>query len=273
MVKAFKQVTKKSGRHYESPDGDKYPSVTTILNAINKPALINWSAKVERELVIDVAATLYIEAPNGNTPKMSRPTYVTTLKNRIGKGKAHQKVLERAGNIGKEAHKRIEWATRKMMGQKVGLEPVISQEALWAYMVWEDWTKTVNFKPILCEQMVYSKRYGYAGTMDLLAEIDIDGKTHKILADYKTSKGIYAESSLQNTAYVHALIEMGHAEPPLDGMVIRLPKVATDDKPEMKFIAWEEQEVLFDAFLHTFELWKWLRGNEVKKLNKILEIK
>lgn len=256
---ALRQVTnKRGGRHYETPDGEKYPSVTTILNAIAKPALVNWAANKERELVIESAATLWTEAPNGNTPRMSRMAFIASLKTRLGKTKAHQRELERAGNIGTEAHKRIEWATRKMMGQKPGPEPMISQEALWAYMVWEGWTKEVKFKPILCEQMLYSKEYGFAGTMDTLALIELDGKTHKILADYKTGKGIYNEALLQNSGYVKAIIEMGHAEPPLDGMVIRLPKVVTDDKPEMKLIPWEDQEKLFDAFLHTFELWKWL---------------
>jgi len=260
---ALKQVTQKSGsRHYETPDGEKYPSVTTILGAIGKPALINWAAKVERELVIEAAANLYIDSPNGNTPKMNRTAYITSLRSRIGTTKAHQKELAKAAEIGSETHARIEWTIRKQLTSKPGPEPVISEKALWAFMVWEDWAKEHKFKPLLIEQMLYSKAHGYAGTMDLLAEMEIDGEKVLALVDWKTGKAIYNEALLQNAAYVHALLEMGHAEPPLTGLVVRLPKTETDDKPEMRVIPWETHDKLFDVFLHVKELWTWLRAQE-----------
>ena len=258
---ALKQVTKKSGsRHYETPDGEKYPSVTTILGAIGKPALIAWSAKVERELVVEAAANLWMDAPNGDTPKMSRTAYITTLQNRIGKTKAHQRELKKAGDIGSEAHARIEWTIRKQLVSKPEPEPIISEPALWAFMVWEEWAKEHKFKPLLIEQMLYSKSHGYAGTMDLLAEMEIEGQMVRALVDWKTGKAIYNEALLQNAAYVHALIEMGHAESPLTGLIVRLPKVETDDKPEMRVIPWESHEKLFEIFLHTKELWGWLQA-------------
>lgn len=247
---------------YRTPEGKQYPSVTTLLQAVAKPALVNWAANTERELVIQSAADLWEDIPlNGKTPKMNRTAYITTLQNRIGKTKAHQKELTKAMEIGSQVHALIEWNLRKTLKQKVGAEPRINDKALWAFMVWEEWAKANSFSPILCEQIVWSESYGYAGTMDLLARIDYGGEALSVVVDWKTGKAIYDEALLQNSAYVHALIEMGHAKPPLHGLIVRLPKVETDTKPEMKIIRWENQEKLFETFLHVKHLWEWQHGN------------
>ena len=55
----------RSGRFYDIPNADgttaRYPSVTTILGAIAKPALIGWAAKEERLAVTEAAADLYAD--------------------------------------------------------------------------------------------------------------------------------------------------------------------------------------------------------------------
>lgn len=42
-------VTTDSGRVYEIPGGEKYPSITTVLSAYNKKALFEWRARVGEE--------------------------------------------------------------------------------------------------------------------------------------------------------------------------------------------------------------------------------
>lgn len=261
IVAKAKQInTERKGRFYEVPDGGKYPSVTTILNIIAKPALINWAANMERTLVVEASADLYEDLPvNGGIPKMERPTYITSLQNRLGKTKAHQKALTKAGEIGSQVHALIEWNTRKSLGEKVGPEPHLIDRATWAFSVWEKWAKKSNFKPIHCEQTVWSNEHRYAGTMDLMAEVKVGGTDEivRVVVDWKTGKAIYPEALLQNVAYIKALIEMGHAKPPLHGLIVRLPKNEEDPEPEVRLIPWAEQDSLFRAFIHARALWGW----------------
>lgn len=241
-----------SGRFYDV-DGRLLPSVTHILQCIGKPALIQWAAKEERLMVMEAAADLY-EDVHG-TPKMSRPTYIATLDGRIGKVRANQKLLAKAGEIGTQVHALVEWNIRKRLQQKVGPEPKVEEKALWAFMAWEDWAKSVNLKPLLIEQQVFSLTYGYAGTMDLLAEVN--GLV--TLVDFKTGKAVYAEAHLQNVAYQAALIEMGHLKPD-QGMIVRLPKNETD--PGFEAVTCPSVADLLPTFLHVKSVWEWWFAGE-----------
>ena len=252
----------RSSRYYQvGEDAALLPSVTNILGVIGKPALINWAANTERALVIEAAAALWEDAPI--TTKMTRLAYIATLTDRIGKTKAHQKELAKAGEIGSQVHAKIEWQLRTEMGQTVGPEPVLMDKSLWAYMAYEDWRKGARLTPKAIEQVVWSGAYGYAGTMDLFAEVEIPphGRCLAIL-DWKTGKGIYAEALLQNTAYVHAMVEMGHLDAPSHGVIVRFPKVETDPDFEVRVITPEEQMTLFPAFLAAKALWVWVEGQE-----------
>ena len=237
-----------SGRFYELEPGLSVPSVTHVLSCIGKPALIAWAANTERALVMDAAADLYLDI--AGTPVMSRPAYVATLQGRVGKTKAHQKELGKAAEIGTQAHALIEWNIRQALKQQVGPEPKVLDAAQWAFMAYQDWAQSVSLKPLIIEQCVFSRVHGYAGTMDLLAEVN--GVV--TLVDFKTSKGIYAEAHLQTAAYRVALNEMGHG-PVADALILRLPKLQTD--PEFEVQASPSIEEGFPTFLAVLELWKW----------------
>lgn len=245
----------RTGRFYHvEGDDEPYVSVTHALGCIAKPALINWAANQERALVTDAAADLYVDLCK--TPPMGRPAFIATLAGRIGKQKAHQKELAKAGEIGTQVHALIEWNLRQSLGQKVGTEPRVVDAAQWGFMAWQDWAQSVNLKPVFIEQMVFSRTHHYAGTMDLLAEV------HGVLSlvDFKTGKSIYAEAHLQNVAYQQALIEMGHRVP-AKGYIVRLPKVETDP-------AFEVAEVppvaeLWPTFVAVLNVWKWWHAGEV----------
>lgn len=244
-----------SGRFYLI-DGESYPSVTHILQCIGKPALINWAANQERTLVKDSAADLYEDLAKLPTP-MSRVTYLATLEGRIGKQKAHRRELEKAGEVGTQVHALIEWNLRKQLGQSVGPEPRVVDDARWALMAWQDWAQSVELLPMYIEQKVFSRVHGYAGTMDLLA------KVHGVdtLIDFKTGKSIYAESFLQNVAYQVALTEMNHHSA-AQGMIVRLPKVQTDPAFEVGIVP--PAADLFPTFLAVKQLWTWWFAEEEK---------
>jgi hypothetical protein len=259
-----KKRENRAGARWYNIDGVEYPSVTTILSVIAKPALIAWSAKVEREMVMSASAQLYQDIIG--TPKMSKEAFLTSLSMRLGNMKAHRKIAQKASEIGAQAHRLIDWNLRASLMQKVGPPPKISDAAQWAFMAWEDWKKSVKLKPIYMEQTVYSKLYGYAGTMDLYAEVD--GKLSVI--DWKSGKAIYPEASLQNAPYRAALREMGHGDPE-QGIIVRLPKNVEDPEFEVKIIE-EPESDLMDTFLHTMEVWKWnQKGEEAYEAKKKAE--
>lgn len=270
----------RKGRHYQIPETKEVvPSVTNILGAINKPALINWAANTERTLVIEAAANLYEDIPETGQ-KMSRIGYLTTLKDRIGKTKAHQKELAKAAEIGTQAHALIEWHLRRELLQTVGEEPKVSEKALWAFMAWEDWRNAVNLAPLAIEQTIWSAKHGYAGTMDLYCEHDLctthlgimcscPGKLRaRSVVDWKTGKAIYGEAKLQGAAYVNALIEMGHAAHPTYSIIVRLPKVETDPEFEVGVVEPPVQKELMDIFLSVKKTWHWLEKDRAESYAK-----
>jgi len=260
-VSEVKQVNRqnkwgKNSRHYEI-DGEIYPSVTSILGAVSKPALIPWAAKVEREACISTAWDIYQARDNGLLT--SKEAFLDHFTLRLGKEKAHAKKMSQAADLGSEAHKRIEWLIRQELQLPVEEEPSCRDEALWAVMAYEDWRKKANMAPLLTEKIVYSKRYKYAGTMDLACEMDTFeyGRIHAV-TDFKSSKGIWPEMLLQNAAYTHALIEMGLADPPVHGAIVRLPKTIEDPEFEVRLIPAEDMKRLFKVFLSVLDLSNWL---------------
>jgi hypothetical protein len=130
-------------------------------------------------------------------------------------------------------------------------------------MVFEDWRAKVELKPKAVEQTVWHTQRRYAGSMDWWADATLpDLGPGTIVGDQKTGKAIYGEALLQNAAYVHALIAMGHATPPVHGVIVRLPKVDTDPEPEIRVIPWEEQQGLYAVFLAVKALWHFLDVQE-----------
>jgi hypothetical protein len=222
------------------------------LTVINKPALVNWAATTERNLVMQVAADLYQDAP---AQKMTRAAWINTMETRLGKQKAGERELAKAGQIGTQVHGLIEYSLKVKLCQKAEPPPLISDKAAWAFACYEKWAKQVNLTPIYIEQTVYSVTHGYAGTMDLYAEID--GKA--TVVDFKTGKAVYPEAHLQNAAYRFALREMGHGDA-IQGIILRLPKNEVDPDPEA-VICDPEAESL-EAFLTAKKLWEWTQAKD-----------
>jgi hypothetical protein len=258
----MKRTETHRGRFYDA-NGKRYPSVTTILSCISKPALMYWGAKVEREMVIAEAASFYDELANAG--RISKLGFVTQLAQRIGKEQASKKLLEKAGDIGSQAHQRIEWLLRGELCQKVGYEPPIGPEAQIAVDAWQQWRKKVNFRPLAVESMVVSHIHGFAGTQDCLSA-EIDGVVTQ--CDWKTGKAVYYEAHLQNAAYRVAVREMGIADPKA-GLILRLPK--TKEEPGFEAVPARDERQCFEVFLAAKKLWtdmqetdRWLKEQDEK---------
>jgi len=145
-----------------------------------------------------------------------------------------------------------------MMCEEQGPSPSIGAKASWAFTQWLKWKDSVKLKPILIEHTVYSKTYEYAGTMDLLA--DINGKLSVV--DWKTGKAIYPEAILQNAAYRYAVWEMGIGVPvPPKGFIVRLPKNEND--PEFEVADAGRLAENLNTFLDVKKVWRWINESSV----------
>jgi hypothetical protein len=249
-----KRTTTSSSRFYHI-DGHDLPSVTTILSAIAKPALVKWAENTAKAATMDAAADLYIDLQRVGGGQLSRAGYVATLEGRLGKQKQTDREIAKAQEIGTQAHALVEWSLRQRLGQAVGPRPAASSAAEWAFMAFEDWAASVQLEPLFTEQTVWSIRDGYAGTMDLLARVN--GELAVI--DFKTSKAVYAEYHLQVAAYMAALEDMGH-ERPTRGLIVRLPKSEHD--PAFEVVAVDDPAALLETFRHVAEVWRWWHAAE-----------
>jgi hypothetical protein len=193
-------------------DGQQYPSVTTVLGIIDKSGpLMGWAVKEERRAF--EATLLEVLSHDGARD----PLYVRGKMADAVKGvKAAEKVRQDAILIDTAAHALIEWHTRRLLGEKVGPEPMVPDPAAWAVEAWKDWARAVDFTPLSAERTVHCPQCGYAGTFDWVARV----AGVVTLGDYKTGRAIYPESFLQNVAYRHAAIHAGF--PTAQGVILPL---------------------------------------------------
>ena len=175
-----KQLPNRRGGIYYIDSVDRQlPSVTSILQkVISKPALTYWISQKVAEYAFahpDGSMEDAINAPN--------------------------RVRDTAGRKGQDIHSIIEQHAK---GLPIN---VADHNEPWKAHV-EAYVKFMDQIPhqvLETEKMCWSLEYEYAGRLDAIIELG-----EKIyLVDYKTSKQIYRETTLQLTAYKLALEEQG----------------------------------------------------------------
>lgn len=188
-------------------DGMEVPSVTTILQVLQKGSLPWWGMTVGVEGMRTLIMDQVLLGDEGTEEIVRLLTEHKLTVNHV---------RDKAATRGTGVHKALEmWMREKRIprpsefpeeerGYVVGLA-----KALLA----------LNPVPQKMEVMVASETHGYAGTFDLLCVID--GK--RTLLDLKTSKRVYEEAFLQLEAYELAHFEMGEA-PTEQRMVLRVDK-------------------------------------------------
>lgn len=249
-------------RFYEVEGHDKdLPSVTTYLGAIAKPALTTWSAKVERGLVADIAKEVRLATLDGGD-------FAAALDTRLKQTKyACNTKLTEAGDIGTAIHEWVEWETkRRLAGIPAGDEPSVPPEGEFAKNAWKAWAEEYKFEPVMTEQRVYSIKYGFAGTTDVVCYVTPPGQSRRLaVGDYKSSSGVYYEHLLQIAAYRAGLHEMGHfTEEQLDGIVVKLPKKAKDTF-RVALVDATDLDQHFKTFLSVRDLWVGIKKFEADK--------
>lgn len=119
---------------------------------------------------------------------------------RLDPVRAHKDYMEKVSDLGSRLHKYIEYDLKQLEFP----ESELTEEMLPGIRSWEAFKSQHEIEMIDSELVLYSKRYRFAGTMDL--RIKIDGITY--VADLKTGS-VQNKAFIQLTAYKHMLKEMG----------------------------------------------------------------
>lgn len=233
------------GRTYQVGDKE-LPSVTTILNILDKPALVPWAAKMTAGAFKDAVAK-------------SLDCLSEELLDEIEmEAKAsYRKKSTEAMDIGTRVHTIIEtWIESDGV---LTLDEVIDPYAKRGLEAFLSWGEEHDIEIISYEQVVTDNRY-YAGRYDLLAKVD--GKL--TLVDFKTSTGIWFTYWLQLGGYAVALDETVESI-----AVLRIDK----ETGELEYQSRDHWMMYAQAFVqlaHYYETHKLLEEveKEIKRGNK-----
>jgi hypothetical protein len=170
-------------RYYFNGEGPK-PSVTTILEMLDKPALSTWKAQQAVRALWDITMS-----NGGQMPYQLQDEAVKVSLEQVRKTRTN------AASIGSGVHHLADMALRAPENDpKAWKVSEDTQPYIDAYRAFSDRYERSSF--VSSEKMVWSLN-GYAGTYDLLMMID----NELWLIDIKTGKGLYPEFALQLAAY------------------------------------------------------------------------
>jgi hypothetical protein len=161
-------------------DGEKVDGVTTLIGqGIPKPALINWAGNTTAAYAVDHWTRLDRMPPAQRLEELRAAKY---------------KERDEAARRGTEVHK---LADRIIHGQSVDVPEALADH-VDSYVRFCDLYEPI---PVLTEFTVGNRRWGYAGTSDLVVEI----RGRRYIVEIKTSRsGIYGEAALQLAGYRYA---------------------------------------------------------------------
>lgn len=238
-TKEFKKT--KGHQRYYLKDGTLVPGVTTVLNILNKPALVGWANRLGLQ---GIDSTKYVDA------KAEIGTVAHYLIECYLKGeKPDQDLLD------EYPKKAIDQAENGYLKFLYWLQSMEAQHG--------------KFHLVGSEMQLVSEDYGFGGTIDIygyfagnsdVVEV-LPGQWLYVLIDIKTSgSGIWPEMKHQVSAYRKELLENGHR---VDKVIIC--RVGRDEDE-----GYEAQEVtkldthfeLFKRCLDIYRLQKLLNGKE-----------
>ena len=177
---------------YYEVGGVRYPSVTTILSVLSKPALGQWAANEAAEAALRYAQEVW-----------DRKSRIDLSKLREWK-RSHTAAKNVAADIGTWTHGLMDSVLAEARhrvpypGPQDGTEKRLRGAAAGA-------RRELRLRTFQAGRMVFSEANGYAGTFDVIASV----KGLPVLLDYKTSSAVYDEHHLQTAAYLAAV-----AKPP-----------------------------------------------------------
>jgi len=189
--------------HAYYANGEKVPSVTTILKVVSKGDALTWWA-------VNQTVDYFRSQLQG---EISSETLEEIFKAAKFAWKAKK---EEAAGIGTIAH---QWLEKHLRGETPDELPA-NEAAANSVRAALDWLSQHHHEPVAIESRIYSKKFFYAGTLDYLSRVDGD----LCVCDWKTSTGLWPEYFFQTAAYVHAHEEESGQK--IDGRwLLRIDKV------------------------------------------------
>lgn len=239
-AKAFAQNKTRVYSHEQVPfipEGNAYPSVTTILSVIAKPMLLVWMQKNGVDKAIEYKETLKAQAGPILWGMLEKPVEEALP---TGFWKCGQDLSSEAAKRGTAVHDAIEnWAKTGKFVYAPEFENSMSK--------FKQFVAEHDIEVIESEIALASNHYRFAGRTDIIAKLD--GKLAVI--DIKTSSGFYAEMGLQLSAYKQAYLEMtGQAAEEL--WIVRV-----DNKTGV--LETKQYDDHFETFLAALNLWNGLK--------------
>ena len=221
------------------PEWRIYPSVTSILHTcVNKAdVLTGWAVNCALEVF---NASI---APGKVYDEVQLRTIAAAMK------AARYVKKNKAADIGTISH---EWIAKYLMewienGKPKKVPPFPNNPAARSCCTAAcAWITKAGFQPTLSEKIIFSRRFGYIGTMDATSST-ASVYDNPAIVDWKSSKGIYSEYYFQVAAYLNAVAEESGIDPlGFDRWVIRLGK--EDGDFEEKKLARSDYQKDLDAF-------------------------
>eukprot|EP01132_Coremiostelium_polycephalum_P000466 gene466-590_t len=229
-----------------------YPSVTTVLGIINKPGINNW----EKREIVNAIRKLYKSKPETFKHKLDEEKWFDDILEQSSKQSGV--VLREAAKFGTEAHKVIDDSILKVVEEEVEeLEPDLSlvpPHLKNVKMAFLEFQKKTGVQLEMNDTMVWSDRYGYAGSFDSLARKPDDGSL--VVLDWKTSNFISTEYSLQLSAYANAIQELT-GETVSEGWIVKFHK----KNPTFEVKVVKSLDSAFNAFKNALQLWSFYNSN------------
>jgi len=184
-------------------------------------------------------------------------------------------IVDRAGKFGTAFHELVE---RYLLEETVKYHDNAhlgsqTATALWErFMIWLDFWEELNekheviYQPESIELVCYDEVFEYAGTIDLVA--NVDGKLE--IFDWKTGNYLGNKEKLQMSAYMNALKEMTKKEV-LKANLIHLP-AKKPNKKGYRIVEVENTDKLFNLFIATQQVFNSENTDKPKVLTLPLEV-
>ena len=216
-------------KHMYYVNDQKVESVTGICSrGLPKPNLVNWLVATP----LNEVKRLINEKLDNNEP-LDRAGLERIFK--TAKEKTN-KIKEDAGLVGTVVHGLIE---DFLKGKDIPKQSDPAVVNCWNLFL--DWWNKQEYEVVELEKKIYSKKYNYAGTLDLVVK---DKKGNLVLMDIKTSNFITFDYFLQLNAYKFAYEEETGSKVS-KSFIVKLSK--KDAEIEIKEIPLNKK--LFNAFI------------------------
>ena len=216
-------------KHMYYVNDQKVESVTGICGrGLPKPNLVNWLVAT----TLNEVKRLINEKLDNNEP-LDRAGLERIFK--TAKEKTN-KIKEDAGLVGTVVHGLIE---DFLKGKDIPKQSDPAVVNCWNLFL--DWWNKQEYEVVELEKKIYSKKYNYAGTLDLVVK---DKKGNLVLMDIKTSNFISFDYFLQLNAYKFAYEEETGSKVS-KSFIVKLSK--KDAEIEIKEIPLNKK--LFNAFI------------------------